>query len=104
MRFQIVPNASSIRFRYLDFSMGGVGLVSVFMVKLYNHLLRRCTISFSFHAKKLYNVRMNYFGNSIFPLSSTFGTYKNNLVCCFPRNMSALIPCKCVEPPHKISR
>jgi hypothetical protein len=68
MRLQIVPNASSIRFRYLDFSMDDVGSVSVFMVNLYNPLLQRCTIIFSFHAKKLYGVRMNSFGNSIFPV------------------------------------
>ena len=67
MRLQIVPNASSIRFRYLDFSMDDVGSIYVFMVNLYNPLLRRCTIVFSFHAKKLYGVRMNSFGNSIFP-------------------------------------
>jgi hypothetical protein len=98
MRLQIVPNASSIRFRYLDFSMDDVGLVSVFMVNLYNPLPQICIIIFSFHANKLYGVRMNSFGNSIFPLSSIFGTCKNNLVCLFPSSLSALIPCKCVEP------
>jgi hypothetical protein len=41
MRLQIVPNASSIRFRYLDFSMVDVGFVSVFMVNLYNPLPQR---------------------------------------------------------------
>jgi hypothetical protein len=66
MRLQIVPNASSIRFRYLDFSMAGVGSVSVSMVNLYNPLPQICTIIFYFHAKKLYDVRMNSFGNSIF--------------------------------------
>jgi hypothetical protein len=53
MRLQIVPNASSIRFRYLDFSMADVGSSSVFMVNLYNHFLRICSIIFSFHANKL---------------------------------------------------
>jgi hypothetical protein len=66
MRLQIVPNASSIQFRYLYFSMDDVGSVSIFMVNLYNPLLKRCTIIFSFHEKKLYGVRMNSFGNSIF--------------------------------------
>jgi hypothetical protein len=84
MRLQIVPNASSIPFRYLDFSMADVGFVSMFMVNRYNPLPRICIIIFSFHAEKLYGVRMNYFGNSIFPLSSIFGTCKNNLVCLFP--------------------
>jgi hypothetical protein len=41
MRLHIVLNASSIRFTYLDFSMADVGSVSVFMVNLYNPLLRR---------------------------------------------------------------
>jgi hypothetical protein len=68
MRLQIVPNASSIRFRYLYFSMDDVGSVYVSMVNLYNPLLRRCIIILSFHANKLYGVRMNYFGNSIFPV------------------------------------
>jgi hypothetical protein len=103
MRPKIVPNASSIRFKYLDFYMDDVGSVSVFMVNLYNPLLRRCAIIFSFHAKKLYGVRMNSFGNSIFPLSSIFGSCKKNMVCLFPRNPSTLIPCKCVEPAQKIS-
>jgi hypothetical protein len=40
MRLQIVSNASSIRFRYLDFSMDDVGFVSLFMVNLYNPLLQ----------------------------------------------------------------
>jgi hypothetical protein len=53
MRLQIVLNASSIRFRYLDFSMDNVGYVSMFMVNLYNPLLLICIIIFSFHAKKL---------------------------------------------------
>jgi hypothetical protein len=53
MRLLIVLNASSIRFRYLDFFMDNVGFVFVFMVKLYNPLLQRCMIVFSFHAKKL---------------------------------------------------
>jgi hypothetical protein len=47
---------------------------------------------------------MYSFGNSIFPLSSIFGTYKNNLVCIFPSIPSTLIPCKCVEPAKKKSR
>jgi hypothetical protein len=34
MTLQIVLNASSIRFRYLDFSMADVGYVSMFMVNL----------------------------------------------------------------------
>jgi hypothetical protein len=38
MRLQIVPNASSIRFRYLDFYMADFGLVFVFMVNLYDPL------------------------------------------------------------------
>jgi hypothetical protein len=38
MRLQIVPNASSIRFIYLDFYMANVGSVFVFMVNLYNPL------------------------------------------------------------------
>jgi hypothetical protein len=97
MILQIIPNASSIRFRYLDFSMDDVGLVFLSMVSLYNPLPRRCTIIFSFHAKKLYGVRMNSFGNSIFSLSSIFGTCKNNLVCIFPSNLLPLIPYKCVE-------
>jgi hypothetical protein len=46
---------------------------------------------------------MNSFGKSIFTLSSIFGTCKNNLVCIFPSIPSALIPCKRVEPTHKIS-
>jgi hypothetical protein len=103
MRLQIVPNASSIRFRYLDFSMDEVVLVSVFIVNMYNPLIRTCTIIFSFHANKLYGVRMNSFGNSIFLLSSIFGTYKKNLVCIFPSNPSDLIPYKFFEPTHKIS-
>jgi hypothetical protein len=53
MRLQIVLNASSIRFRYLDFSMADVGYVSMFMVNLYNPFLLRCMIIFSFHAKQL---------------------------------------------------
>ena len=60
MRLQIVANAASIRFRYLDFSMDDVGSVYVFMVNLYNPLLRICMIIFSFHVKKLYGVR-NFF-------------------------------------------
>jgi hypothetical protein len=53
MKLQIVMNASSIRFRYLDFSMVDVGSVFVFMVNLYNPLLQICMIIFSFHANKL---------------------------------------------------
>jgi hypothetical protein len=49
MRLQIVSNATSIRFRYLDFSMVDVGFVSVFKVNLYNSLVQRCTIIYSFH-------------------------------------------------------
>jgi hypothetical protein len=103
MRLQIVPNASSIRFIYLDFSMDDVGLVYVFMVNLYNPLPRICIIIFSFHENKLYGVRMNSFGNSIFPLYSILGTYKNNLVIIFPRIPSDMIPCKCVDPANNIS-
>jgi hypothetical protein len=66
VRLQIVPNSSSIRFRYLEFSMADVGSISMSMVNLYNHFPRRCTIIFSFHENKLYGVRMNSFGNSIF--------------------------------------
>jgi hypothetical protein len=51
MRLQIVLNASSIRFRYLDFYMDDVGYVFVFKVNLYNPLVRRCMIILSFHAK-----------------------------------------------------
>jgi hypothetical protein len=51
MRLQIVMNASSIRFRYLDFSMADVGYVSLFMVNLYNPLLQIFMIILSFHAK-----------------------------------------------------
>jgi hypothetical protein len=39
MRLQIVPNVSSIRFRYLHFYMDDVGSVFVSMVNLYNPLL-----------------------------------------------------------------
>jgi hypothetical protein len=53
MRLQIVLNASSIRFRYLDFYMDDVDYVSVFMVNMYNTLLLICMVIFSFHAKKL---------------------------------------------------
>jgi hypothetical protein len=83
--------------------MADVGSVSVFMVKWYNNLPQRCIIIFSFHANKVYSVRMNYFGNSIFSLSSIFSTYKNNLVCLFPNSTSDLIPCKCVECAHNSS-
>ena len=103
MRLQIVPNTSSIRFRYLDFSMDDFGSISMFMVNWYNPLLQTCMIIFSFHAKKLYGVRMNSFRNFIFPLSSIFCTCKINLVCIFPGSSSALILCKCVEPGHNIS-
>jgi hypothetical protein len=51
MRLQIVRNASSIRFRYLDFSMDDFGFVYVFKVNLYNPPVQRCTIILSFHAK-----------------------------------------------------
>jgi hypothetical protein len=44
MKLQIVSNASSIRFRYLDFSMVDFGSVSMFMVNLYNPLLQICSI------------------------------------------------------------
>jgi hypothetical protein len=40
MRLQIVLNASSIRFRYLDFSMDDVNFFSIFKVKLYNPMVR----------------------------------------------------------------
>ena len=103
MSLQIVLNASSIRFRYLDFSMSDVGCVSVFIFNLYNPLPQGCIIIFSFHAKKLYGVIMNSFGNSIFTLSSIFGTCKNNLVCLFPSSLSNLIPCKCDEIAHNRS-
>jgi hypothetical protein len=53
MKLQIVMNASSIPFRYLYFSMVDVGSVFVFMVNLYNPLLRICMFIFFFHAKKL---------------------------------------------------
>jgi hypothetical protein len=51
MRLQIVSNALSIRFRYLDFSMVYVGSISVFKVNLYNPLVHICMIILSFHAK-----------------------------------------------------
>jgi hypothetical protein len=51
MRLQIVLNASSIRFRYLYFSMVDVSSIFVFKVKLYNSLVRICMIILSFHAK-----------------------------------------------------
>jgi hypothetical protein len=38
MRLQIVPNASSIRFRYWDFFMVDAGSIYVFIVNLYNPL------------------------------------------------------------------
>jgi hypothetical protein len=38
MRLQIVPNASSIRFRYFHFSMDDVGYASMIMVNWYNPL------------------------------------------------------------------
>jgi hypothetical protein len=84
MSLQIVLNTSSIQFTYLDFYMADVGYVSVFMVNLYNPLLRRCMIIFSFHANKLLGVRMNSFGNSIFLLSSIFGTCKKSFGVAFP--------------------
>jgi hypothetical protein len=72
-----------------------VGSISMSMVNLYNPLLQRFTIIFSFHANKVYSVRMNTsFGNSIFSLSSIFDTCKNNMVFLFPRNILSLIPCK----------
>jgi hypothetical protein len=83
--------------------MVDVGSISIFMVNLYNPLPRICMIIFSFHANKLYGVRMNSFENSIFPLSSIFGTFKNNLVCLFPRISSSLIPCIFFEPTHNRS-
>jgi hypothetical protein len=39
MRLHIVLNASTIRYRYLDFYMADVSYVFVFMVNLYNPLL-----------------------------------------------------------------
>jgi hypothetical protein len=75
--------------------MDDVGLVFVSMVKLYNTLLQICITILSFHAKKLYGVIINSFGNSIFSLSSIFGTCKKSLACIFPRNSLALIPYKC---------
>ena len=45
MRLQIVLNASSIRFRYLDFYMADVGSVYVSMVNLYNPSMKiNCTM------------------------------------------------------------
>ena len=41
---------------------------------------------------------MNSFGNSIFSLSSIFGTCKKKIGVSFLSSMSDLIPCKCVEP------
>ena len=49
MRLQIVLNASSIQFKYLDFPMDYVGSVFVFKVNLYNPLFQRCMTSVSFH-------------------------------------------------------
>jgi hypothetical protein len=40
MRLQIVLNASSIRFKYLDSSMADVGSISMFTINLYNPLLQ----------------------------------------------------------------
>ena len=51
MRLQIVLNASSIQFRYLDFSMVDVSSISVFKVNMYNPVVQRCMIILSFHAK-----------------------------------------------------
>jgi hypothetical protein len=101
MRQQIVPNAPFIRFRYLDFSMASAGSVSLFMVKPYNHIHKICIIIFSFHANKLYGVRINSIGNFIFPLSSIFDTCKNNLVFIFSGSPSDLIPCNVLNL-HKI--
>jgi hypothetical protein len=50
MRLKIVLNASSIRFRYLDFSMDDVIFVSIFKVNMYNPLVHICMIILSFHA------------------------------------------------------
>jgi hypothetical protein len=50
MRLQIVLNASSIRFKYLDFSMVDVGSVFMFTINLYNPLLQICIIIVSVHA------------------------------------------------------
>ena len=44
IRLQIVLSASSIRFKYLDFSMADVGFVSVFKVKLYNLMVQICIL------------------------------------------------------------
>jgi hypothetical protein len=95
MRLQIVPNASSIRFRYLGFSMADVGSVFVSMVNLYNPLLRRCIFIFSFHAKKLYGVRMNSFGNSIFRCFQSLVPAKRIWCVFFLAIHRRLIPCKC---------
>jgi hypothetical protein len=66
--------------------MADVGSVSMSMHKIYNPLPQICTIIFSFHAKKWYGIRMNSFGNSIFSLSSIFGTCKKKLVFLFPNS------------------
>jgi hypothetical protein len=44
-------NVSSIRFKYLDFSMANVGSVFVIKVNMYNPVVWRCMTIFSFHAK-----------------------------------------------------
>jgi hypothetical protein len=51
IRLQIVLSASSMRFKYLDFSMDDVSFVSIFKVNLYNPLVWRCMAIFSFHEK-----------------------------------------------------
>jgi hypothetical protein len=51
IRLQIVPSASSMRFKYLGFSMADVSYVYVLMVNLYNPLDRICMDFFFFHAK-----------------------------------------------------
>jgi hypothetical protein len=52
MRLQIILNASSIRFRYLDFSTN-VGFVFIFIDNMYNPFIQKCINIFTFHAKNL---------------------------------------------------
>jgi hypothetical protein len=40
-----------MRFKYLDFSMDDVGVVSIFMVNLYKHIYHICMDIFFFHEK-----------------------------------------------------
>jgi hypothetical protein len=50
--------------------------------------------------KVIVRCKKNSFENSIFSLSSIFGTCKNNSVCLLLSILSDLIPCKCVETTH----